>query len=101
LNFISKNLKAIVVEGTARPEIEDKERFKFNPKDYPVTEDVFSRTITLPIFYGMADEDVTAVCDAVRESLKTCRTPGSSSITRIFSFTAERSSMAPIIRIKS
>jgi UDP-4-amino-4,6-dideoxy-N-acetyl-beta-L-altrosamine transaminase len=46
-----------------------KENFKFNPNDYPVTEDVFSRIITLPIFAAMSDQDARDVCEAVRASV--------------------------------
>jgi UDP-4-amino-4,6-dideoxy-N-acetyl-beta-L-altrosamine transaminase len=38
-------------------------------KDCPVTEDVFNRIVTLPLFPKMNDEDVTDVIDAVKESI--------------------------------
>jgi len=45
-------------------------RFSFDPKDFPVTEDVFNRIITLPLFPKMTDEDVQYVIDMVKESIK-------------------------------
>lgn len=38
----------------------------FDPADFPVTEDVFSRIITLPLFPRMTDEDVARVVEAVK-----------------------------------
>lgn len=45
-------------------------RFKINPRDYPVTEDVFHRVITLPMFPAMSDEDVLDVVEATRQSIR-------------------------------
>jgi dTDP-4-amino-4,6-dideoxygalactose transaminase len=45
-------------------------RFNFNPKDFPVTEDVFNRIITLPLFPKMSDEDVFDVIGAVKETIE-------------------------------
>lgn len=42
------------------------ENFGFDAGDYPVTEDVFSRIITLPLFPKMTDEDIERCVDAVR-----------------------------------
>lgn len=44
-------------------------RFKFNRKDFPVTEDIFNRIITLPLFPKMTDEDILDVIKAVKESI--------------------------------
>jgi len=41
--------------------------FNPNPEDYPVTEDVFSRIITLPLFPKMSNEDVKYVIDTIKE----------------------------------
>jgi len=45
------------------------ENFRFNPKDFPVTEDISSRIVSLPIFPRMSDEDVEYVVSAVKESI--------------------------------
>jgi UDP-4-amino-4,6-dideoxy-N-acetyl-beta-L-altrosamine transaminase len=44
-------------------------RFKINRKAFPVTEDVFSRTVTLPLFPSMTDDDVFDVVTAAKESI--------------------------------
>lgn len=44
-------------------------QFGINPKDFPNTEEVYSRIITLPIFAGMSDEDCERVIAAVKESI--------------------------------
>jgi len=46
-----------------------KEKFNFNDKDFPVTENVFSRIITLPLFPGMKDEDAYDVITAVKNTI--------------------------------
>jgi len=43
--------------------------FDFNPKDFPVTEEVFSRIVTLPLFQKMEDEEVTYVIDTIKETI--------------------------------
>ena len=43
----------------------------FKPGDFPVAEDIGRRTITIPLFPAMADDDVTWVCDAIAQALKT------------------------------
>lgn len=45
-------------------------RFSLDPEDFPVTEDVFNRIITLPLFPKMTDEDALYVVDMVKESIK-------------------------------
>ncbi len=47
-----------------------KQRFGLNPKDFPVTEDLFKRIITLPLFPKMSDQDAFDVIDAVKETVK-------------------------------
>jgi dTDP-4-amino-4,6-dideoxygalactose transaminase len=42
-------------------------RFKINPKDYPVTEDVFNRIISLPLYPTLKKEEVAYVIESVRE----------------------------------
>lgn len=42
----------------------------FEEGDFPVAEDVGSRTVTLPLFPAMRDEDVRRVCDAVAKIIK-------------------------------
>lgn len=44
-------------------------QFGINPKDFPNTEDIYSRIITLPMFQGMSDEDCERVIAAVKESI--------------------------------
>jgi UDP-4-amino-4,6-dideoxy-N-acetyl-beta-L-altrosamine transaminase len=45
-------------------------RFGIALKDFPVTEDIFNRIITLPLFPKMTDEDALYVIDMVKESFK-------------------------------
>lgn len=45
-------------------------KFNINPLDFPITEDVFARTVTLPIFPGMTEDDAADVVEAVKVSLK-------------------------------
>lgn len=45
-------------------------RLRFDPKDFPVTEDVFNRIVTLPLFPKMRDEDISDVSDAVKETVR-------------------------------
>jgi dTDP-4-amino-4,6-dideoxygalactose transaminase len=45
------------------------EKFNFNHIDFPVTENVFSRVITLPLFQGMKDEDAYDVISAVKNTI--------------------------------
>jgi len=42
-----------------------RERFAIPPDDYPVTEDVFSRILTIPLFPAMTDDEVDTVVHAV------------------------------------
>lgn len=46
------------------------ENYPVDPSQFPVTEDVFSRLITLPLFPKMTAEDVKDVVDALTEALK-------------------------------
>jgi UDP-4-amino-4,6-dideoxy-N-acetyl-beta-L-altrosamine transaminase len=46
-----------------------RENFSFKPKDFPVTEDISSRIVTLPMFPKMSDEDIEDVVSAVEESI--------------------------------
>ncbi len=43
--------------------------FNFKDNDYPVTEEVFSRILTLPLYYGMNDNDIDRVVDALKRSI--------------------------------
>ena len=47
-----------------------KERYNLNPKDFPNTEHVFERILSLPIFPKMTDEDVDYVIAKVEEGIK-------------------------------
>ena len=46
------------------------EHFNFDLKDFPVTEEVFGKIITLPLFPKMEDEEVLYVTDAVKRLMK-------------------------------
>ena len=46
-----------------------RKHFNFAPKDFPVTEEVFNRIITLPLFPKMEDEEVTYVIDTIKETI--------------------------------
>lgn len=43
------------------------ENFNFNKNDYPVTEDVFQRIITLPLFPRMEDNNLQYIAGAIRD----------------------------------
>lgn len=43
---------------------------KINPRDFPVTEDVFSRILTIPLYPKMSDEDVQTVIQQVNNTVK-------------------------------
>lgn len=45
------------------------ENFDFNPKDFPATEDISKRIVTLPLFPKMTDDDILDVVEAVKESV--------------------------------
>lgn len=47
-----------------------KENFGFEKKDFPVTEDIFKRIITLPLFPKMTKQDIKDVIDAVHDSIE-------------------------------
>ncbi len=46
------------------------QNYPANPDDYPVTEDAFSRIITLPLFSKMTEQDAQDVVEALKEALK-------------------------------
>jgi len=41
--------------------------FSFNPKDFPVTENVFKRIITLPLYPELGDTEIEYICDKIKE----------------------------------
>jgi dTDP-4-amino-4,6-dideoxygalactose transaminase len=45
------------------------EQFNINPSDFPVTEEVFSNIVTLPLFPKMEDEEVEYVINTVKETI--------------------------------
>ena len=47
-----------------------KDNFKFDDNEYPVTEDVFNRIVTLPLFPSMTEENALSVIDATMASIK-------------------------------
>ena len=44
------------------------EHFDFNPKDFPITEEVFSKVVTLPLFPKMGDKEVNYVINTVKKT---------------------------------
>jgi len=44
--------------------------YPVNPDDFPVTEDVFSRILTLPLFPKMTEEDVNDVVETLKAALQ-------------------------------
>ena len=42
-------------------------RFGFDPDDFPVTEEVFRRIITLPLHPGMSSGDVSYICNKIKD----------------------------------
>ncbi len=51
-------------------------RMGFKDGDFPRAEDIGRRTITLPLFPAMADDDVTRVCAALAETLARASSSG-------------------------
>jgi dTDP-4-amino-4,6-dideoxygalactose transaminase len=45
------------------------EQFNINPSDFPVTEEVFSKIVTLPLFSKMTEDEVLNVIEIVKESI--------------------------------
>ena len=45
------------------------ECFNFNPKDFSVTEEVFNKIVTLPLFPKMEEEEVISVINTVKETI--------------------------------
>lgn len=45
------------------------QKFGISPKGFPVTEEIFSRIISLPLFPKMTSNDISDVVEAVKESL--------------------------------
>ena len=43
------------------------EHFNNNPEDFPVTEEVFSKIVTLPLYSKMEDDDVLTVIELVKD----------------------------------
>jgi UDP-4-amino-4,6-dideoxy-N-acetyl-beta-L-altrosamine transaminase len=50
------------------------EHFNFNPKDFPVTKEVFSKIVTLPLYPKMEDEEVEYVINTVKETIEDIKT---------------------------
>ena len=46
-----------------------KEHFNIDPNDFSVTEEVFSKIVTLPLYSKMTDEEALTVIDIVKESI--------------------------------
>ena len=47
-----------------------KKEFKINKENFPVTEEIFNRIITLPLFPKMSDEEIKKVIGAVKKCIK-------------------------------
>jgi dTDP-4-amino-4,6-dideoxygalactose transaminase len=43
-----------------------RERFKIEPKEFPVTEDVFKRIVTLPLHPQLKDQEIADICDKIK-----------------------------------
>jgi UDP-4-amino-4,6-dideoxy-N-acetyl-beta-L-altrosamine transaminase len=43
-----------------------RERFNIEPKEFPVTEDVFKRIVTLPLHPQLKDQDIELICDKIK-----------------------------------
>jgi dTDP-4-amino-4,6-dideoxygalactose transaminase len=50
-----------------------RERFGLRPENFPVSEDVSSRTVTIPLFPRMSNEDVEMVVKTLKETAKELR----------------------------
>jgi UDP-4-amino-4,6-dideoxy-N-acetyl-beta-L-altrosamine transaminase len=50
-----------------------RERFGLRPEDFPVSEDVSSRTVTIPLFPRMSNEEVEIVVKVLKETAKKLR----------------------------
>ena len=48
-------------------------RFGYRPGDFPNTERIAERTLTLPLHAGLRVEDVDAVCDACADAMDRAR----------------------------
>ena len=48
-------------------------QFGWKVGSFPVAEEVLSRTLTLPLFCGLTEEDVSYICAALAEVLERCR----------------------------
>jgi len=46
-----------------------RQRYRYRPGDFPVTDDVFSRALTLPLHTGLAESDQVTVAEALRAAL--------------------------------
>ncbi|PIT89470.1 MAG: UDP-4-amino-4,6-dideoxy-N-acetyl-beta-L-altrosamine transaminase, partial [Candidatus Levybacteria bacterium CG10_big_fil_rev_8_21_14_0_10_36_7] len=47
-----------------------KENFNFQPSDFPVTEDIFQRIITLPLFPSLTEEQIRRVINATKKTIQ-------------------------------
>jgi UDP-4-amino-4,6-dideoxy-N-acetyl-beta-L-altrosamine transaminase len=50
-----------------------REHLPQNPADYPVTEEVFSRIITLPLFPGLTEPEIQYVVETLKDAMKAVR----------------------------
>lgn len=41
-------------------------KYGINPKDFPITEEIFRRIITLPLNVNMTNEEITYICDKIK-----------------------------------
>ncbi len=46
-----------------------KERFGYKPEDFPVANEIGNRTITLPLYPKLLEEDVKRICSTLKKSL--------------------------------
>lgn len=46
-----------------------KEVLTVNPQDYPITEDIFSRVMSIPMFPNVTDDDIDYVCATIKDAI--------------------------------
>ncbi len=67
--IFSKNV-SVNVHYKPLPELTLYKNLGYDIDDYPISKDTYNRVITLPVFYGLSDNDVNIVLDAVISSVE-------------------------------
>ena len=47
-----------------------RERFGFKEGDFPRAEEFYSREISLPMYFGLTDEDIRRVAETIRQIME-------------------------------